>query len=144
VTAVEFHTGITDPLGLACRLLRRAYRQGVRVQVTAAADVLTAMDHALWTQGAHEFIPHVRLPAPSAGMAARTPLWLCTRAQAESAPRVLVNLGADVPTCLEVLDRIIEIVGNETDDVARGRARWRTYLASGLTPQHQDSEHGSH
>jgi DNA polymerase-3 subunit chi len=142
VTAVEFHTGVVDRVGHVCSLLRRAYRQGVRVQLTAAAGDLAAIDQALWTQGAHDFIPHVRMPAPGAGMAARTPLWLCTQAQGEAAPRVLVNLDADVPACLEALDRVIEVVGIDPDAVAGGRVRWRTYLASGLTPQHRSSEHG--
>jgi hypothetical protein len=35
MTEVEFHTGVDEPLGFACRLLRKAYRKGSRVLVTA-------------------------------------------------------------------------------------------------------------
>lgn len=142
VAVVEFHTGVADRLGYACRLLRKAYRQGVRVQVTAAPADLAALDQALWTLDERDFIPHVRWPVASTGMAARTPLWLATHALTEGAPPVLVNLGAEVPPRPDTLERIIEIVGNETEDVLGGRARWRAYKAAGLNPKHVGDEHG--
>ena len=54
---VEFHTSIADPLDFACRLLRKACRQGVRVQVSAAPETLTALDRALWTEPERDFVP---------------------------------------------------------------------------------------
>lgn len=139
---VEFHTGVADRLGYACRLLRKAYRKGARVQVTAEPADLAALDQALWTLDERDFIPHVRLSTAHAGVAARTPLWFATQAVAEDAPRVLVNLGAELPQRLDTLERIIEIVGNETEDVAGGRARWRAYKAAGLEPRRVGDEHG--
>ncbi|MBE0547608.1 MAG: DNA polymerase III subunit chi, partial [Rubrivivax sp.] len=40
MTEVEFHTGVAGPLAYACRLLRKAYRAGVRVILTAPPATL--------------------------------------------------------------------------------------------------------
>ena len=66
MTEVEFHTSVTDPVAFAGRLLRRAARQGVRVQVTAPPEVLSLLDRNLWTAEAQDFVPHVRMPGASA------------------------------------------------------------------------------
>lgn len=142
MTEVEFHTGVADPLGFACRLLRKACRQGVRVQVTAPAPALAALDRELWTFDEREFIAHVRMPGTSAAVAARTPIWLVTRGDLPGAPPVLVNLGADAPPDPGVLERVIEIVSAEPDDAARGRERWRAYRAGGLDIRHHTAAHG--
>jgi DNA polymerase-3 subunit chi len=136
MTEVEFHTGVADPTGFACRLLRKAYRQGVRVQVTARPDVLGALDRALWTLEERDFIPHVRMPGAARTVAARTPIWLSLQAAHGDAPRVVVNLGAPAPGDLHSLDRLVEVVSTAPDDVAEGRDRWRAYKAAGLSIKH--------
>ena len=144
MTEVEFHTGVVDPLGFACRLLRKAVRRGVRVRVTAPADTLGALDRALWTFDERDFVPHVRLPGATAATAARTPIWLVpslqTLAGDAPAPTVVVNLGADAPDELSGLDRLIEIVSADPDEAARGRSRWRAYKARGLGITHYTAQ----
>ena len=111
MTEVEFHTGVVDPVGFACRLLRKAVRRGVRVRVIAPEDTLGALDRALWTFDERDFIPHVRVPGASAETAARTPIWLVPAVDAtvgdSPAPAVLLNLGAEAPDLLAGLDRLI-------------------------------------
>ena len=140
MTEVEIHTGVADPRGFACRLLRKAVRRGVRVRVIASEDTLGALDRALWTFDERDFVPHVRVPGASAATAARTPIWLVPSVQAAigdaPAPTVLLNLGADAPEGLTGLDRLIEIVSDDVDDAARGRSRWRGYKVLGLTITH--------
>lgn len=135
---VEFHTGVADDLGFACRLLRKASRQGVRVLVRAPAARLQRLDRELWTFVEREFLPHLRFSAPGAvpAHAARTPVWLVDGDVPAGSPPVLVNLGADLPTSLDGFDRIIEIVAVDADDEQRGRARWRTYRSLGLDVTH--------
>ena len=133
---VEFHTGVADRIGFACRLLRKAYRQGARVQVTAPAPVLAELDRALWVFEERDFVPHVRVPGSSAATAARTPIWLSAQAGGSGAPPLVVNLGAQAPADLASVERLIEIVGNDPDDVDAGRARWRAYKAAGLEIKH--------
>ena len=136
MTEVEFHTGVADPTLFACRLLRKAARMGVRVQVTAPPEVLAALDRQLWTFEERDFVPHVRCPGAPAAVAARTPIWLTPSMIAGDAPRVLVNLGAQAPADVDLLDRLIEIVSAEPDDADGGRLRWRAYKARGLAIKH--------
>ena len=44
---VEFHTGVVEPMLFACRLLRKAYRQGARVAVTVSPEQWKAHGQAL-------------------------------------------------------------------------------------------------
>ncbi len=145
---VEFHTGIADDIGYTCRLLRKAYGQGVRVQVLAPPATLQRLDRELWTFVEREFVPHLRLPTAAARtpQALRTPIWLVDGAvPAADGPAVLVNLGAEIAApqggldSLDGLTRLIEIVGLDADDAQRGRARWRSYKALGLAIEHRAS-----
>jgi DNA polymerase-3 subunit chi len=142
VTEVEFHTGVADRIGFACRLLRKASRSGVRVLVTAPPEELAELDRSLWTFEEREFLPHVCVPGSSPAVRRRTPIWLAAaapvpdEAAAGPAPRVVVNLGAKPPADWQALDRLIEVLSTDPDDVDRGRARWRAYKAAGLTIVH--------
>ena len=134
---VEFHTGVADRLGFACRLLRKAYRKGARVLVTAPGPVLAALDRELWTFEERDFVPHARIgPSTPAGLAQRTPIWLTEGPVPDGAPDVLVNLGADAPTDVSGFSRIIEVVSREPDDEQAGRLRWRAYKSRGLEVRH--------
>ena len=48
----------------------------------------------------------------------------------------MVNLGADAPSDLSALQRLIEVVSDEPDELARGREHWRAYKAAGLDIKH--------
>lgn len=134
---VEFHTGVADAVAFACRLLRKAYRQGARVTVTAPAPVLATLDRELWTFEERDFVPHVRLgPGTPAALAARTPIWLVDGDAPAGAPPVLVNLGADAPPADAPFERVIEVVSSEDGEAERGRGRWREYKARGLAVKH--------
>lgn len=139
LSEVEFHTGVADPVGFACRLLRKAARQGARVLVTAPDVVLGELDRALWTFEERDFIPHVRVPGARAALASRTPIWLAADAQHADAPRLVLNLGAAAPAELAALDRLIEVVATEPDEVEAGRQRWRQYKAAGLAIKHHNA-----
>lgn len=135
---VEFHTGVSDDLGFACRLLRKAMRHGARVLVRAPAARLQRLDRDLWTFVERDFVPHLRFSAPGAvpANAARTPIWLVDGDVPAGCPPVMVNLGADLPASLVGFERVIEIVAVDADDEQRGRARWRAYRALGLDVKH--------
>lgn len=142
MTEVEFHTGLPDPVGFACRMLRKACRQGARVLVTAPPTVLAAVDQALWREPEREFIPHVRMPGATARVAARTPIWLAAQAEIPGAPRVVLNIGGPQPAEPAQLDRLIELVAAEADEAAAGRQRWRAYRAAGLEIRHHAATPG--
>lgn len=141
---VEFHSGVAAPLHFACRLLRKAYRQGVSVVVTAPAQMLQALDRELWTFEAQEFVPHLRLKSgqPLDAALQRTPIWLCEDALPSPCPKVLVNLGGEPPDGGEPFERIIEIVSDEGDERQRARTRWRAYEARGWAIKHHAAAAG--
>jgi DNA polymerase-3 subunit chi len=135
---IEFHTGVEAPLHFACRLLRKAWNQGVALAVTAPAAALQALDRELWTFEAQEFVPHMRVRPdhPPDAALRRTPIWLCEHGVPTPGPAVLVNLGAEAPEVPERFERIIEIVAADAEERQRGRARWRGYESRGWSPQH--------
>jgi len=141
MTQVEFHTGVADNVHFACRLLRKAYKQGQAVLVTAPAPVLEALDRALWTFAAHEFIPHRRMVAdrPAPAVVAKTPIWLSEGPAPTPCPPILVNLGAPMPATLDTFSRVIEVLATDPDEVRDGRARWRDYAARGLNIKHHSA-----
>ena len=143
MTQVDFHSGVDDKIGYACRLLRKAFRQGARVRVVGAPEDVDLLDRALWTFDPHDFVPHLRwrAGAPLRPALARTPLWLTSDVHdwpADVPPaRVLVNLGLDaVDAVAPAYDRVIEIVSTDADERRAGRLRWRAYEAAGHAPEH--------
>lgn len=143
-TEVEFHTGVDAPLVFACRLLRKAYRKGVRVVVTAPPALLARLDRELWTFDERDFVPHLRWAAGAAAprTAGRTPIWLVDGEPPADAPSVLVNVGASRAAEPQRFERIIEIVSDDADDLQAGRLRWRDYVQLGLSPMKHPSNHG--
>ncbi len=135
---VDFHTGVADELGFACRLLRKAYRQGARVLVRAPGPRLVRLDRELWTFVEREFLPHLRFASPGAlpPAAARTPIWLVDGAVPAGCPPVLLNLGAELPASLDAFERVIEVIPVDAGEEQRGRSRWRAYAALGADLKH--------
>jgi len=136
MTSVAFHTGVPDPVDYACRLLRKAYRQGARLVVTAPVAPLDRLDQALWLFEQEEFVPHLRLRRKEdvTERNRRTPVWLSESATVAVDATVWVNLGADPEVVIDGFERVIEVVGDDGANVEAGRRRWRRYVASGLTP----------
>jgi DNA polymerase III subunit chi len=133
---VEFHSGVTEPLALTCRLLRKAHASGVRVVVHGPGALLNQLDQALWIFDALSFVPHVRLRSgarPSAQQA-RTPTWLVEDVSAVPDRDVLVNLGPDMVEGWEAFARVIEVVPGDEAASAAARQRWRSYA------RHADAE----
>ena len=134
---LEFHTDVADPLGYSCRLLRKAYRRGLKVVVCGEPERLGRLDTLLWTFEQLEFVPHARLRSgerPDATLLAHTPIWLADAGAPWPRADVAVNLGEQPIGEPERFDRIVEIVGAEAADRQAGRARWRHYTTLGLTP----------
>jgi len=145
MTQVEFHTGIDDPLRFACRLLRKAHRQGARLLVTGPAATLSALDRELWVFDAQDFVPHRHVPAGQRADVAleRTPIWLVEGETPARAPDILVNLDAEAPVDPARFARIIEIVSADPEATRRARRRWKRYEAVGLTIRHHAmADHG--
>ena len=135
---VEFHSGVAEPLHFACRLLRKACRQGVAVAVTAPGQALAALDRELWTFEAQEFVPHFLVRSGRGVDAAlrRTPILLCEAGVPDPGPAVLLNLGGTPPADAARFERLIEIVSLEPEQRQQARERWRGYEARGWEIRH--------
>lgn len=135
---VEFHHGVPDKMAYSCRLLRKAYRSGAKVVVTADATTLRQLDRQLWVFDEQEFLPHVCALAgqPWPAHWADTPIWLTDAPDtAPSGRQVLINVGDVVPPSLDAYARFLDVVSSEPEDRQRGRQRWRQYQSWGWTVQ---------
>ncbi|KIG04092.1 MULTISPECIES: DNA polymerase III subunit chi [Caballeronia] len=128
MTRIDFHTNVGDPLAYACRLARKAYASGRALVVLAEPARLAAFDEQLWTFAPLEFVPHCMAKSP---LAQDTPVVLASDLDGVPHHQVLVNLGAPVPAQFARFERLIEIVGNEGDELAAGRERFRFYRDRG-------------
>jgi DNA polymerase-3 subunit chi len=116
-------------LRAACRVVEKAWSQGLRVHVLAADDEqASCMDEMLWTFRQDSFVPHERWRAdepPDAQVLIATPA--CVAQDAD----VLVNLGAAVPSWYRQCGRIAELVAADPVHKASGRERYRMYRDAG-------------
>lgn len=129
---VEFHSGVADKLGSACRFLRKAQEAGAAVVVCGDRATLDRLDVALWTFDPLAFVAHDRVrgndapPAPlPEHLTARA--WLADSARSVASREVLVNLGPAMAEGWEDFARVVEIVSAEPADADAGRVRWRQY-----------------
>lgn len=137
MTEVAFHFNVPDKLGYACRLLRKAHAAGGHIGVVGPQPVLGALDQALWSFSALDFVPHCLASAP-APMLAATPIVLAGDATQLPQAQVLLNLGAAVPPGFERFERLIELVDTSDADRAEARQRWRHYTERGYPIQRHD------
>ncbi len=134
--SVEFHTGVPDAVGFACRLLRKAHRRGATVLCLAPPAQLDALDRALWTFVEREFVPHAKVAGTAGHILRRTPIWLAPALPAQIARDVVLNLGGGLPVAEAGHARMIEVVGGDAEEVERGRALWRQYKGAGFEVVH--------
>lgn len=141
VTDIRFHFGVEDRTLYACRLLRKAVRQGSTVLVRGQDAEMDLLDKALWTFDSQEFLPHHRLRAGQSVPARlrRTSVWLMGEGDAWPAEfsrvRVLLHMGQQAADDVDNWERIIELVTLEPEDRRQARQRWRAYEARGWVPQ---------
>lgn len=142
MTRISFHFNVPHRLGYACRLLRKATRQGARVTATGPGPMLAELDRLLWTFDPIEFVPHLRRDAdtPVPARLQATPVCLVANPALALHHEVLVNLGAGLPAGFESFERLVEIVSTEEDDRAAARQRWKHYSARGYTIEKHEVE----
>jgi DNA polymerase-3 subunit chi len=133
MTAIAFYFNVPSKLEYACRLLRKAYRQGAMVGVVAEPAQLVELDRTLWTFDPVDFIPHARLSEstpPGGALGTHTRVWLAPRVADLPHRAVLVNLGPQVPPGFEAFERVIELVTEDEADRQQARQRWMQYRSA--------------
>lgn len=131
MTKVAFHFNVPDPVGYACRLLRKAVSSGSKMVVLGLPGTLQQLDTALWTFSAPDFVPHCFLDGDDVVVAA-SPVILSTSIASVPHQQVLLNLGHGLPDGFDQFERVIEIVGLEDEDRQSARSRWKQYTDRGF------------
>lgn len=113
-----------------CKLVEKAYRMGNFCYLLAENDAQAQkLDDLLWTFRQGSFIPHQRydgsLPEFDKtiliGVAEPPPSW----------QQIVVNLSLRGFSAFEHVERILEVLDDDPDIKAEGRARYRRYLQAG-------------
>ena len=137
MTHIDFHVNAPGKLLHACRLARKGFGTGRPMVFYAADPLLAEFDRLLWTFSALDFIPHCRARDPLAKV---TPILLAGPHDADAClhHELIVNLDRDQPDFFSRFERMIEVVGAESDDLEAGRARWKFYKDRGYPLNRHD------
>jgi DNA polymerase-3 subunit chi len=133
MTEIDFYSG-GDKLSIACRLVVKAARKGLKVMVyTSDAATVEQFDKLLWTFAPTDFIPHCRADDKLADV---TPVILSHNANKLPHDEVLLNLDVDTPSFFSRFHRLIEITGTTPEDTHAARKRYRFYQDRGYEIRH--------
>ena len=130
MTEVAFHFNAPDPVAYACRLLRKAVGSGAKVVVVADGDTLAALDVALWTFTATDFLPHCDINSDPRILAI-SPIVLASSLASAPHRQILLNLGEQIASGFELFARVIEVVALDDESRHLARGRWKKYVEHG-------------
>jgi DNA polymerase-3 subunit chi len=136
MTRVRFYSGATDKLRTACQLSHKAMQNGMRV-VLHTPDEATAgaLDKLLWNYPATAFLPHCRSDETEA---ADMPVVLDTRGASFPHSELLISLHTGCLPFFSRFEQVIEIVGQDEEEVRLGRERFGFYRDRGYEIVHFD------
>ena len=118
---------------LACRLADKAYSLGHTVYLFAASEAqAAALDDLLWTFRQDSFIPHERYPLAGAEC---SPVLVGAASPAAVEAQVLINLTDAFPEGFERFERVVELVDQNPDVLAKSRERFKQYRERGYPPE---------
>jgi DNA polymerase-3 subunit chi len=120
-------------LKVACRLAEKAYL-AAQVALVWHTDVqeLEAFDELLWTFMDGSFVPHEMLSAGAS--VAECPVILSAGTAPPTTVDIIINLAAEVPTCLSQTRRVAEIIDGDDARRRAGRTRFKAYRDLGIQP----------
>ena len=136
MTSIDFYFNAGDKLQVACRLAGKALAQKKRLLIFAPeADSAQRIDRMLWTWPPVSFVPHC---LASDHLAPQTPVLITAETGNPPECEVLLNLGQACPPFFERYARLLEVVGQDDEDRARGRDRYRFYKERGYAIGNHD------
>lgn len=134
MTQVDFHFNAPDKWLYISRLLRKANAQNKRVGVWCDAEGAVHLNSSLWQLNATDFVSHCLATDPPHTVAKSSIVlsedWTALR-QLQNLD-VFVNLNPAIPSDLNDVSRLIEVVGPEEDDKSSARHRWKHYTQLGF------------
>jgi len=118
---------------LACRVTDKAYSLGHTVYLFSASDAQAAtLDDLLWIFRQDSFIPHERYPLVGTE---GSPVLIGTASPAEVNAQVLINFTLALPDGFERFERVVELVDQQPDVLAKSRERFKQYRERGCAPE---------
>ena len=118
---------------LACRLTDKAYNLGHTVYLLTASEAqAAALDDLLWTFRQDSFVPHERYPLAGEEI---SPVLVGAVLPTDANARVLINFTDALPEGFERFERVVELVDQNPDVLARSRERFRQYRERGCAPE---------
>lgn len=136
MTKVDFYTGSIDRLRTACQLSHKAMQNGLRVLLHTPDEATTeTLDKLLWHYPATAFIPHCRSHEDGAG---KMPVVVGYQGDTFPHSEILISLHTACLPFFSRFDRLIEIVGEEAEEVRLGRERFGFYRDRGYEMRHFD------
>ncbi len=118
---------------LACRLADKAYGLGHTVYILAASEAqAVALDDLLWTFRQDSFIPHERYPLASEES---SPVLVGMVSPADANAQILINFTDKLPEGFERYERVVELVDQNPEVLAKSRERFRQYRERGCAPE---------
>ena len=119
---------------LLCRVIEKAYRQGLKVYVhTPTPRRARFFDELLWTYRAGSFVPH-ELCDGTGQQAAPVRIGGGTIVRGDAT--VLCNLSAEPPPSLDGFERLVDVADGSEPNRSQGRARFRWYKGQSLSLNH--------
>ena len=138
MTEITFHVNAADKLDYACRFLRTTQKKAAKVLVCASPEVLKQLSSQLWAMTPTEFLPHCVADAAPAVIALSPVVLVSDLTDTRFEHDVLLYLGADLPAGFERFERLIELVGQDSDDLQAARIRWKHYKDRGYALSRYD------
>lgn len=136
MTEIDFCFNVADKLGLVARYAGKAVRQESRLFIyTPHLQMTEHVRHMLWTHEQTSFLPHC---GNEDRLAHETPVIVDHAVDAPVHDEVLLNLCAAHPPFFSRFAKVIEIVGNDEEDKAGARERFRFYRDRGYEIRRHD------
>lgn len=141
MTKVDFYildgVGASRPEVYLCRLLEKIYLKGHRCYIyQPEPSAAKQLDQLLWTFREGSFIPHQQQSSRSVEQTDQSKLLnVITIGTEQPADHddddVLINMALEVPEFFGRFQRLVEIVGNNTEQKNASRSRYRYYRDRG-------------
>jgi DNA polymerase-3 subunit chi len=136
MTEIDFCFNVEDKLRLVSRYAVKSVKQESRLFIFAPDErMVNAVRQTLWSFEQTSFIPHC---GSGDALAAETPVIVDHVAEPLVHDDVLLSLAASYPPFFSRFKRLIEIVGNEEEDKAAARERFKFYRDRGYEIRRHD------
>jgi DNA polymerase-3 subunit chi len=127
-------TDTTSKLICVCKVVSKAYKQGLKVYVQSEnAAQVEALDQLLWSFSPASFIPHTIIDEGDSNCTAPVLIGGC------SAPngweQLLISLTSAVAADVSRFTRVADFISNNEQDKQSGRDRFKAYRQLGVEPK---------